>query len=113
MSSQQHKRSSPVTLNVGNTMMVRVPERNSKLSPKFVDPRLIVEKVQGNKFELFDPLLNTLEVVYNDRLKKTSAKTDLSLVDTTRMGNAIRLDTTTSSDCTTNTSHPYNLRSRN
>ena len=58
----------------GDTVMVRVPERNSKLSPKFVGPRLVVEKVQGNKFELFDPWLNTLEVVHNDRLKKTSAK---------------------------------------
>ncbi|MPC51311.1 hypothetical protein E2C01_045156 [Portunus trituberculatus] len=78
MNSQQHRHSSPVTTKVGDSVMVRVPERYSKLSPKFVGPRLVVKQINENKFELFDPWLNTLEVVHNNRLKKTSAKPDLT-----------------------------------
>ncbi len=35
MCEQQHRRASPVTLEVGDSVMVRVPERGSKLSQKF------------------------------------------------------------------------------
>ncbi|MPC69395.1 hypothetical protein E2C01_063618 [Portunus trituberculatus] len=110
MNLQQHRRSSPVTTKVGDSVMVRVPEINSKLSPKFVGPRLVVKQINENKFELFDPWLNTLEVVHNDRLKKTIAKLDLTLVESAKLDTAIRLD---SSNSQTNTTHSYNLRSRN
>ena len=93
-------------------MVVALSERNSKLSPKFVGPRLVVKQINDHKFELFDPWLNTLEVVHNDRLKKTSAKPDVALVESARLSTATRLDTN-SSKPQTNTSHPYNLRSRN
>ncbi len=36
----QHKRAVPVTIKVRSTVMVRLPERNSKLSPKFIGPPL-------------------------------------------------------------------------
>ncbi len=36
MCLQQHKLAAPVSLKVGDFVMLRVPERNSKLSPKFV-----------------------------------------------------------------------------
>ncbi len=42
---QQHKRAAPVSLKVGDFVMLRVPERNSKLSPKFVGPRQIVRQL--------------------------------------------------------------------
>ncbi len=43
MNSQQLRRSS-VTIKVGGeSVMVRVPERSSKLSVKFVRPRLVVK----------------------------------------------------------------------
>ena len=92
--------------------MVRVPERNSKLSPKFVGPRLVVKQINENKFELFDPFLNTLEVVHNDRLKKTIVKPNLNLVDSAHLTSATRLDTD-SSNSQSEPSHSYNLRSRN
>ena len=111
MSSQQHRRSSPVSLQVGDTVMVRVPERNSKLSPKFVGPRLVVKQLQGNKFEILDPWLNTVDVVHVDRLKRTNAKPDLSLVETAQLCDATRL-TPTKPTNTTTTSHPYNLRTK-
>ncbi len=41
MSAQQHRRSSPVNIRVGESVMVQVPERNSKLALKFVGPRLV------------------------------------------------------------------------
>ena len=71
--AQQHKRATPVTLKAGYTVMVQVPARDSKLAPKFVGPRLIVREGNGNKFEVFDPFLNTVDTIHCDRLKKTRA----------------------------------------
>ena len=68
---QQHKRVIPVVIKVGDAVMVQVPERNFKLALKFVGPRLVVGEKHGNKFEVLDPFLQTLNVIHNDRLKKT------------------------------------------
>ncbi len=76
--------------------MVRVPERSSKLSAKFVGPHLVVKQLHGNRFELLDPLLNTLEFIHSDRLKRTSAKPDLALIKTVNLCDAIRLETDSS-----------------
>ena len=87
--------------------MVSVPERNAKLASKFVGPRLVVNKLHGHKFQVLDPLLNTLEVLHCDRLKQTAVRPNLDLVDTaylsraTQLGNDQRVST-----------HGYNLRSR-
>ena len=86
--------------------MVQVPDRNSKLEPKFVGPRLVVNQLHGNKVEVLDPWLNTLEVIHCDRLKRTNVKPDLSLVETANLSNATRIDKTP------NQTHSYNLRSR-
>ena len=86
--------------------MVKVPERTAKLSPKFIGPRLVVDKLHGNKFQVLDPLLNTLETIHSDRLKETTIKPDLSLVDT-----YLEKATQRSSD-QGRTNHNYNLRSR-
>ncbi len=45
---QQHKRAAPISLKVGDFVMLRDPERNSKLSPKFVGPRQIVRQLGGH-----------------------------------------------------------------
>ena len=113
MSTQQHRRSSPVNIRVGESVMVKVPERNSKLAPKFVGPRLVVKQVQPHRFELFDPWLNTVEVVHSDRIKKTGAKLDLDLVSTARLDTATRLPGTTTQHGQPQhqKSHSYNLRS--
>ncbi len=37
--------------------MVQIPNRNSKLDPKFVGPRLVVKQLHGNKFDILDPWL--------------------------------------------------------
>ncbi len=114
MSTQQHRRSSPVNIRVGESVMVQVPERHSKLAPKFVGPRLVVNQVQPHRFELFDPWLNTVEVVHSDRIKKTGAKVDLDLVTTARLEQATRLNNTTSQPTqqSDKPSHSYNLRSK-
>ncbi len=44
MATHQHRRSSPVNRRVGESVMVRVPDRQSKLAPNFVGPRLVVIK---------------------------------------------------------------------
>ena len=87
--------------------MIKVPERNAKLSPKFIGPKLVVNKLHGHKFEILDPLLNTLEVVHSDRLKRTNVKANPDLVDTAYLSKTTRV-----SDDHGVSSHGYNLRPR-
>ena len=114
MTSQQHRRSSPITIKAGDSVMVKVPERNSKLSPKFVGPRLVTKQMTGNKFEVFDPWLNTVEVVHSDRLKKTNAKPELNLVETANTETATRLGTNeTETEINTNNQTQTNINTNN
>ncbi len=73
MCLQQHKRAASVSLKVGDFVMLRVSETNSKLSPKFVGPNQSVRQL-GHQFEIYDLILNAYEIVNADRLKKTSAQ---------------------------------------
>ncbi len=50
--------------------MLLVPERNSKLSPKFACPRQIVRQLGGHTFEIYDLILNAYEIVLVERLIK-------------------------------------------
>ncbi len=50
--------------------MKNLPERLSKIAPKFSGPYLVPEKAQGNKFKLLDPKNNVTEIVHVDRLKR-------------------------------------------
>ncbi len=77
MCFHQHKRAAQVSLKVGDFVMLRVPERNSKLSPKFVGPRQIVRQLGCHKFEIYDLIFNANEIVHADRLKKTSAQPEV------------------------------------
>ncbi len=47
MCETQHKRDTPVALQVGDFVMVQVPERESKLSPKFLGPRSVITQIRG------------------------------------------------------------------
>ncbi len=91
MLTRQHRRSSLVNIWVGESVMVMVPDRHSKLVPKFVEPRLVVNQIQPHRYELFDPKLNTIEAVHSDRIKKSGAKIDLDLITTARLDKATRL----------------------
>ncbi len=73
MCATQDKRATPVTLQVGDFVMVQVPERGSKLSPKFIGPRSVIHKLEGNKFVIWDPSTQTSETIHADRLKLTKA----------------------------------------
>ncbi len=73
MCATQHKRATPVTLQVGDFVMVRVPERESKLSSKFLGPRSVIQKLEGYKFVVWDPSTRTSETVHADRQKLTKA----------------------------------------
>ncbi len=114
MASQQQRRSSPVNIRVGESVMVQVPDRQSKLAPKFVGQRPVVNQIQPHRYELFDPWLNTIEVVHSDRIKKTDIKVDLDLVTTARIDKATSLKDTSlqSIQQPGKPSHSYNLRSR-
>ena len=109
MMQQQHKRATPITFKVGDTVMVQAPPRESKLSPKFMGPRLIVSEGNGNKFAVFDPALNTVEMVHSDRLKITKAS-DPALDSHTCIPS--NTPPTPAIPPTSHPTHSYNLRSR-
>ncbi len=110
MCLQQHKRAAPVSLKVGDFVMLRVPERNSKLPPKFVGPRQVVRQL-GHKFEIYDLIFNAYEIVHADRLKKTSAQPevpDSTLIESANTAVSPQPDDVLSIF----SSHDYNLRHR-
>ncbi len=89
--------------------MVRVPEKGSKLSPKFVGPRRVTQYLGGHKFEVTDHLSNTHEIVHSDRLKKTSAQPEHEPpAEPAKACTAARLTNT----CVSSPPHNYNLRPR-
>lgn len=106
MMAQQHKRATPVTIQVGDTVKIRQPDRISKLSPKFSGPCSVVRQLHGNKFEVHDPLLNTVEIIHSDRLVKTNAQINSSSESTAP--NQVTNQNTNK----TSKKHRYNLRSR-
>ncbi len=77
MCLQQHKCAAPVSVKVGDFVMLRVPERNSKLSPKFKGPRQIFRQLGGHKFEIYDLIFNAYEIVHADRLKRTTSQPEV------------------------------------
>ncbi len=113
MCEQQHRRASPVTLQVDDSVMVRVPERGSKFSPKFVRPRRVTQYLGEHKFEVTNHLSNTHEIVHIDCLKKTNAQPEQLSVnvppaEAAKACNAARLTNT----CASSPPHSYNLRPR-
>ncbi len=70
MTQRQHLHATPITLDVGDSVMKRSPERSCKLAPKFIGPFLVTAKLHGNKFKVLDPCTSLSEVVHADRLKK-------------------------------------------
>ncbi len=111
MCLQQHKRAAPVSLEVGDFVMLRVPERNSKLSPKFVGPRQIVRQLGGHKLEIYDLIFNAYEIVHADRLTRTSAQPEVPDSTLTESANtAVSLQP--NDVLSIFPSHDYNLRPR-
>ncbi len=113
MCEQQHRRAFPVTLQVGDSVMVRVLERGSELSAKFVGPHRVTQHLGGHKFEVTDHRSNTHETVHSDRLKKTSAQPEQLSVnippaEAAKACNAARL----ANACALSPPHSYNLRPR-
>ncbi len=93
--------------------MVQVPERGSKLSPKFVEPRRVTQYLGGHKFEVTVYLSNTHDIVHSDRLKKTSAQPEqlsvnIPMAEAAKACNAARL----TNACASSPPYDYNLRHR-
>ncbi len=73
MLRKQHSQTTPVHLDVGDSVIKRAPDRSCKLTPKFSGPFLLTAKLHGNRFKILDPNTNVSEVVLADRLKMVSA----------------------------------------
>ncbi len=59
--------------------MIQQPERNSKISPKFVGSYRIVCYVYGNKFKVIEPNTNITLAIHSDRLKRIPSPSDSPL----------------------------------
>ncbi len=70
MIRKQHLHATPVTFDVGDSVMLRSPARSCKLEPKFMGPYVITDKLHGHIFKVLDPATSTSQVVHADRLKK-------------------------------------------
>ncbi len=70
MTQRQHLHATSITLDVGDSVMKRSPERSCKLAPKFMGPFLVTNKIHGNKFKVQDPSTSLSEVDHADCLKK-------------------------------------------
>ncbi len=70
MIHKQHLHATPVTFDVGDSVMLRSPARSCKLESKFTGPYVITAKLHDHKFKVLDPGTSTSQVVHADRLKK-------------------------------------------
>ncbi len=70
MMHRQHQRAHGFIIDIGDSVMKNLPERQSKIAPKFSGPYFVLEKVLRNKFKLLDPKNNVTEIVHLDRLKR-------------------------------------------
>ncbi len=66
---KQHLHATPVTFDVGDSVMLRSPAMSCKFEPKFTSP-YVIPKLHGNKFKVLDPDISMSQVVHADRLKK-------------------------------------------
>ncbi len=73
MLHKQDAQATPVTIQVGDSVMKRASDRSCKLSPKFNGLFLVTTRCHPNKFKILDPSNNVTEVVLVDSLKKVSA----------------------------------------
>ena len=70
MIHKQHAQAKLITIAVGDSVMKRCPDRQSKLSPKFSGPYTVISALRNNKFKIWDPNTHTSEYIHVDRLKK-------------------------------------------
>ena len=103
MIHKQHMKATPINLNIHDVVYKASPERQSKLHHKFIGPYIISEKMQGNKFRIYDPYSNITEIVHADRLKRT----DINFPTTSSS-----LQTPVSTPALNSSSSHYNLRPR-
>ena len=106
--TKQHKIAAPIELKAGDKVMVLASERRSKLSPKFIGPRVIVKQLHGNKFEVLDPLTNTTQHIHNDHLKRTDTPLPTTNPARTQTQSLPKADDQGKSSPT----HSYSLRQR-
>ena len=115
MLHRQHAKATPVSFQKGDVVFKSAPERQSKLTPKFIGPFVITDSMQGNKFRIFNPATKTSEVVHSDRLKRSDILVPASSLPSSA---PVSTSATTSIPCTAATNpatsrpHTYNLRPR-
>ncbi len=76
MCKQQHKHISTLSLEVGDSVNIPFPERESKLSTKFVGPHQVIKHLGGHKSEIWEPYSRFSEIIHSDRLKITNAESE-------------------------------------
>ncbi len=100
----QHAQATPVTIQVGDSVMKIAPDRSCKLSQKFSGPFLVTNRCHPNNFKILDPSNNVTEVDRVDRFKNVSTSFTPDTIPSSPPANLPPSDTRLSS-------HGYWLRS--
>ncbi len=101
MTQRQHLHATSITLDVGDSVMKRSPERSCKLAPKLMGPFLVTARLHGNKFKVLNHSTSLSEVVHDDRLKKVCSALS-PVADTSPFSPDL---SPTASSCTASTTH--------
>ncbi len=97
----------------GDSVVIRVSERSSKLPSKFVGPCELVKCLGGHKYQVHDPNSSSFEIVHNDRLKKTSARFEADRLPSDEIVDISKESNYSTSTSPTPLPHFCNLRKRN
>ncbi len=73
MTHKQDLHTTPITLDVGDSVMRHSPERSYKLPSKFMGPYLVTAKLNGNKFKVLDPSFFLFSFFFFYILKETAS----------------------------------------
>jgi hypothetical protein len=72
MTEKTNVNAKPVEIELGDAVMLLIPDRTNKLSAKFSGPYIITHKHHANKFTILDPTTSVSDTVHCDRLKKVA-----------------------------------------
>lgn len=78
MMLKQHAKAAKIEAAVGDTVMIKSPERVSKLTPKFLGPFTITKLAHGNEIDVKHISTGKEETVHVDRCKKITVTNTLS-----------------------------------
>ncbi len=112
MLHRQYAKATPVTYQKGDAVFKSSPERQSKLTPKFSGPFVIIDFIQGNKFKIFNPATQVSEVVHSHSLNRCDILVPASSLPSTAPVSTSTTSIAAATNPPPSKPHTYNLRPR-